>query len=131
VDVPRQHGAMVDLYNVTIHSPDPVRLGRFWSAALDYTIDQQDPSLVRLRGPRSRGAPDLLLLHADVVVPGAIHLDLSADDIDAEATRLIALGAKAVDPTIDNRLLRRSANGIDWVVLSDPDGNPFCIGAKP
>ncbi len=45
------------------------------------------------------------------------HLDLAAEDIDAEAERLVGLGATLVDPQ----------PGETWRVLLDPAGHPFCV----
>lgn len=44
-----------------------------------------------------------------------IHLDIEADDIEAEVARLVALGA------------RRIADIRDWVVLEAPTGQRFCV----
>lgn len=44
-----------------------------------------------------------------------IHLDIEADDIDAEVARLEKLGAKEV------------ARIRDWVVLDAPTGQRFCV----
>ena len=44
-----------------------------------------------------------------------VHLDIEADDIEAEVARLIALGAKRV------------ADIREWVVLEAPTGQRFCV----
>lgn len=44
-----------------------------------------------------------------------VHIDIEADDIEAEVTRLEALGAK------------RIADIRDWVVLEAPTGQKFCV----
>ena len=44
-----------------------------------------------------------------------VHLDIEADDIEAEVARLIALGAKRV------------ADIRNWVVLEAPTGQKFCV----
>jgi hypothetical protein len=43
------------------------------------------------------------------------HIDLGADDIEAEAARLVGLGAKRLGP------------GRGWIVLRDPVGMVFCV----
>ena len=43
------------------------------------------------------------------------HIDLGADDIAAEAERLVGLGAKRLGP------------GRGWIVLRDPVGMVFCV----
>ena len=47
------------------------------------------------------------------------HMDLFADDRDAEVERLLALGA--------TRKPWNYEPGADYTVLLDPDGNPFCV----
>ncbi|PDP87323.1 hypothetical protein CQJ94_12630 [Glycomyces fuscus] len=44
-----------------------------------------------------------------------VHLDLWAEDVEAEAERLTRLGAS------------RKARVQDWVVMADPEGNEFDI----
>ena len=46
-----------------------------------------------------------------------MHLDLSADDVEAELARLVSLGA-TVDATQAN-------DGL--IVMHDPEGNEFCL----
>jgi catechol 2,3-dioxygenase-like lactoylglutathione lyase family enzyme len=47
------------------------------------------------------------------------HLDLYADNQEAEVERLIGLGAQGVS--------WRYPDGADYIVLADPDGNRFCV----
>ena len=49
------------------------------------------------------------------MVKNRVHVDLSAEDTEAEVARLVALGAR-VEHTYP-----------DWVTLSDPEGNEFCV----
>ena len=49
------------------------------------------------------------------------HIDLFADQPEQEVERLLALGA--------TRKAWRYPEGADYVVLQDPDGNPFCVVA--
>ena len=50
------------------------------------------------------------------------HLDLYADNQEAEVERLIGLGAERVD--------WRYPDGADYIVFADPDGNRFCVVQK-
>ena len=53
-----------------------------------------------------------------------IHLDLAADDGEAEIERLLALGATLVE-----RRSQKIGDFTDrWAVLQNPEGNGFCIG---
>ena len=49
--------------------------------------------------------------------PSRVHLDIESDDIEAEARRLIALGAKEIARPHDTR----------WIVLEAPTGHRFCV----
>ncbi len=54
-------------------------------------------------------------------VKSRIHLDLRAypgDAQEAEAARLLALGATPVDV---------GQGDVPWTVLADPEGNEFCL----
>jgi hypothetical protein len=50
-----------------------------------------------------------------------VHLDLRTDDRAAEVTRLTALGASV--------LAERSAPGLWWTIMADPECNEFCVGS--
>ena len=50
------------------------------------------------------------------------HIDLFTDQPEQEVERLLALGA--------TRKAWRCPEGADYVVLQDPDGNPFCVVAR-
>jgi hypothetical protein len=60
-----------------------------------------------------------------------IHVDLAAQDPDAEIDRLVGLGASPADDLVDGKPWWREGNGIRWVVLRDPEGNEFCVGSNP
>jgi hypothetical protein len=47
--------------------------------------------------------------------PSRVHIDIESDDIEAEAGRLEALGAKKI------------ANIKGWCVMEAPTGQRFCI----
>ena len=52
-----------------------------------------------------------------------MHLDLYTDDQAAEVERLTGLGARTVRHHRDP--------DDDFVVMTDPEGNEFCVCAKP
>jgi RNase P/RNase MRP subunit POP5 len=61
-------------------------------------------------------APDELHVEVQQVEhPSRVHLDIEADDIDAEVRRLEALGARRVG----------AVNS--WVVMEAPTGHRFCV----
>ena len=121
---------MARIFNLTFSARDALSLGSFWSQAVGCDISEARRDLVRLRG--KDGAPDILVLHvADAFPPSSVHLDLAADDPVAEVARLVGLGASPVDTTSEGVPKPRTANGIEWFVLTDPEGNEFCVGGDP
>lgn len=117
---------MIKVGSVVIRVDDLERQKAFWTAALDYVgreIDGDDFALLR---PRNGVGPNISLdrVRSDLQIPPRIHLDLYAEDQAAEVQRLIGLGATEVHWD------RRPADA-DYVIMSDPEGNRFCvIGAR-
>lgn len=86
----------------------------FWSAALGFPrrADRpDDPGYVAL----DARAAGLSVEVQKVGHPSRVHLDIETDDIEAEASRLEALGA------------RRIAKVHSWWVMEAPTGQRFCI----
>ena len=89
----------------------------FWSRALGLALTDPDEG----GGDRYAvldGSP--LGLHIEVQKvehPSRVHLDIESDDIEAEAKRLVALGAKEIARPHDTR----------WIVLEAPTGHRFCV----
>jgi catechol 2,3-dioxygenase-like lactoylglutathione lyase family enzyme len=109
---------MLRLRGITVDSPDPAGSARFWAAALGYDDRPLWEPYAGLRDPRGRD-PHLTFQESGGAGGGGLHLDLYADDPDAEAARLVLLGAQRV---------RRVEEGDTWWwVLRDPDGNAFCV----
>ncbi len=108
--------------SVVVNVADIARARDFWTAALGYVQRDPDPDddFVVLRDPE-RGWANLSLQLSDEPKSGRnrLHLDLYAEDPDAEVERLLKLGAKRFD--------RVPEPGEDFVVLEDPEGNLFCV----
>ena len=101
---------------------DPVALAQFWGPALRYVSVGEVGSYVALF-PDGRPGPKLLLQRVAEAKSGKnrMHLDIEVPDIEAEATRLVALGATRVqDETL-------SEHGTTWILMHDPEGNEFCV----
>lgn len=114
------------LENVVMDAVVPQRLGRFWEAALaaERLTDEPEGFETRLT---VQGGPvlDLCFQRVPDPLPAArapgprLHLDLAPGADQAEVvTRLLALGARPAD------IGRRD---VPWVVLADPEGNPFRV----
>jgi predicted enzyme related to lactoylglutathione lyase len=107
---------------------DPAALAPFWAAALDYVVVGDAGAYVMLL-PNGRPGPKLLLQRVpeDKAVKNRMHLDIDAADIEAEAARLVALGARRV---ADEQL---HEHGSSWILMEDPEGNELCVcdGGNP
>jgi predicted enzyme related to lactoylglutathione lyase len=123
--------------NVTFSCAEPVALGKFWAQALGWPDEPIDQSFIHAlldagmdpretesfyatrETPTSR--PRLLFQRREKSRPASypIHLDLRADDRDGEIARLETLGA-----TLERE---RSSGDHSWVVMRDPEANPFCV----
>lgn len=108
--------------NVVVDATDPQLLGRFWEAALGTTTltDEDAGFETRLTVP---DGPVLDLCFQRVPTrptePQRLHLDLrSAGDQQEIVDRLLGLGAAHADI---------GQGDVPWVVLTDPEGNPFCV----
>jgi glyoxalase superfamily protein len=101
---------------------EPQRLGRFWEAAVggEQLTDEPDGFETRLT---IEGGPVLDLCFQRVPErpsePLRLHLDLLGGTHQAGVVdRLLGLGA---------RHLEIGQGDVPWVVLADPEGNPFCV----
>ena len=123
---------MAALFNVTFNTTCVPRLAAFWAAALDMHPLEERDDLVRLAAQRN-DAPNLLVLRSDnpSTSTGRVHIDLATADVVAEAQRLKSLGATLADGGLVSSPPTRSANGLSWIVMLDPDGNEFCLGDIP
>jgi predicted enzyme related to lactoylglutathione lyase len=109
-------------FGLVLDCADPEQLARFWGPALGYVNVGTAGAYVVLY-PDGRSGPRLLLQRVEEAkaVKNRMHLDIEAADIEAEADRLVALGAARVG---DGPC---SEHGSSWIVMADPEGNEFCV----
>jgi predicted enzyme related to lactoylglutathione lyase len=112
--------------NVTFDCRDAEAVAHFWEAVTDYGIefvpDPGNPYWVL--SPPDTEFPRLVF----VTVPeekstkNRVHLDIVARDRnqEEEVARLTELGARLLE---DRRLVEPGG----WVVMTDPEGNEFCV----
>ena len=107
---------------ITFDCADPDRLADWWAEAVDGSVSPLAPGefvvVSRAEGPR------LGFQRVDDPTPGKnrVHVDFSAADLEQEVNRLVTLGA-----TETGR--HEMGSEFRWVVMADPDGNAFCVGA--
>jgi len=101
---------------------DPDALAAFWAPALGYTNVGSAGSYVMLL-PAEGDGPQLLLQRVAEAkaAKNRMHLDIHVADIAAEANRLAALGARRLE------MHPLEEHGTHWFLMSDPEGNEFCI----
>ena len=99
---------------IDVPKADYGRTVSFWAAGLrrDGEPEADDPSYTSF-GQATPGVE--LAVQAVGDDTPRIHLDIETDDIEAEVTRLTALGGSVVDRIQD------------WVVMADPAGVVFCV----
>ena len=110
------------LENVVLDAQDPAALGRFWEALLGGTTLTDDPDSFETRLSVPDG-PVLDLCMERVAEPAPpeprLHLDISGGHRQAEVVqRALDLGARHLDI---------GQQDVPWVVMADPEGNPFCV----
>jgi predicted enzyme related to lactoylglutathione lyase len=128
----------VKLDAIVFDCADAPPLARFWAAALGWQVapdeedelarlsaegadDPEDDPSVMVEPPEDSGLPVLFFTEVaeEKAVKNRLHIDLRPDDQAAEVARLEQLGA--------TRTSVGQGEGVTWVVMTDPDGNEFCV----
>jgi Glyoxalase-like domain len=119
---PAAYAEIVYLENVVVDATNPQALGRFWETALGTRTltDEPDAFETRLTVP---DGPVLDLCFQRVPEPPhepqRLHLDLQGGaQQQSVVDRLVTSGAVPADI---------GQGQMPWVVLADPEGNPFCV----
>lgn len=101
---------------------DPDRLAEFWAAALGYRLLGRADNY-RALVPVEGGGPKLILQGVDEPKgpKNRMHLDILSSDIEAEAARLVGLGARRTRADVV------AEHGMAWIVMADPEDNEFCV----
>jgi predicted enzyme related to lactoylglutathione lyase len=112
---------MLFIRNVTFMSDDPRRLADFWAAALSFT-ERRDDDAETIVADADWSYPRLTFqkVHDAGRRANHVHVDLTADDREAEVARLCSIGAtRQRDVSMPD--------GWTWTVVTDPDGNELCV----
>ncbi|NUU24928.1 MAG: VOC family protein [Streptomycetaceae bacterium] len=109
--------------HVTFDCHDPYELAGFWAEVVggkrgaddfpgdpEAAVESDSVALLFIRVPEGKQ------------VKNRVHMDLQPQDRsrDAEVERLSGLGASVADD-------RRNPDGTGWVMMTDPEGNEFCV----
>lgn len=107
---------------IAIDAVHPRVVADFWCSVLCWQVLEEDDDVISI-GPPDGSWPmiDVVPVPEKKTVKNRLHLDLRADGAPTadELERLLDLGARRVDVG--------QAPGATWVVLSDPEGNEFCL----
>ena len=105
------HRSRLAGFIIDCRTDDLDRAADFWTSALGMSIKRPYPNYVTLNSD----ARDLYVEVQRVDHDSRVHIDIEADDIEAEAVRLEGLGA------------RRVGQVGTWLVMEAPTGQRFCI----
>ncbi len=112
------HKSRLAGFIIDCRTDDLAAAASFWGQALGMEVRQlpgdEGEKYAQLVDPNS----DLHVEVQQVDHPSRVHLDIQADDVEAEVRRLEALGAKRV------------ANIKTWWVMEAPTGQRFCVVRK-
>jgi predicted enzyme related to lactoylglutathione lyase len=112
---------------IVIDCSDLQRSADFWTAVLGYVDAGASSSPYRKLLPADGVGVEVLLQRVSDSKrqKNRVHLDLRTPDLESEVSRVRGLGAAAVtsEPVLEE--------GWRWHVLTDPDGNEFCVLQPP
>ncbi|MDG4823895.1 VOC family protein [Asanoa sp. WMMD1127] len=110
----------MDISTIVFDSADPAKLAAFYAELTGWPATHQDDDFhVFGEGPIKLGFQRVADYRGPSwPAPGThVHLDLSVDNLGQAVDRAIAAGATRPD----------RQPGDTWVVLTDPEGHPFCL----
>lgn len=108
--------------SIAIDAAEPRVIADFWCRVLDWRVIDEEDGVISI-GPADGLWPtiDVIAVPETKTVKNRLHLDLRADGSSTaeELQRLLDLGARRTDVG--------QGPGVSWFVLSDPEGNEFCL----
>ena len=110
------HRSRLSGFIIDCNTEDLDAAADFWAQALGCNVADRDAGDDTADYQMLGDTPaDLHIEVQKVAHPSRVHLDIEADDIDAEAERLERLGAKKI------AFVKR------WWVMEAPSGQRFCV----
>ena len=108
------------LGNITLDCDDTMAVAAFWAAALGRDLDQgasQWFASIGMGGPGPRWF--FIKVPEAKTTKNRQHIDYETDDRLGEVERLVALGASEIGD--------KDEHGHQWTVMTDIEGNEFCV----
>lgn len=110
------HRSRLAGFIIDCQTADLAAAASFWSQALGLPVADPDAGDAPGQYAQLGDTPGHLHIEVQKVEhPSRVHLDIEADDIEAEVARLEALGAKRI------AFVKR------WWVMEAPTGQRFCV----
>lgn len=113
--------------NVAFDCTDALRTATFWSSVLDRPVDAGgNAGFATIGGTdpaRTEPAWYFNQVPEQKRAKNRVHVDLTDGDYPSAVDRLVGLGASVV--------ARHRAGSHRWTTMRDPEGNEFCIAARP
>jgi hypothetical protein len=111
--------------NICVDCADPWQLAGWWSTVLDRPVHpDNEPGDDEVGIPIGATGGEYIFLKVPEgkIVKNRMHVCLRPSDRsrDEEIERLLGLGAGLAND-------RRNPDGTGWAVLTDPEGNEFCL----
>lgn len=109
---------------IVLDALDVDKVAAFWAEAMAYRrVDRLEQYVVLVPPEGATGSVFLVQgVSESKAAKNRMHLDLHVPDPEAEAQRLVGLGA--------TRTGAGSLGEISWISMADPEGNEFDIGQR-
>ena len=109
-----------ELAYIIVDSHDNELLASFWSNLLGLEITERSGPYIDLGSPGEQSPViSFQKVHELKVTKNRIHLDVRVDDLENATRKVESLGGRLVKECLEG--------SFDWRVMTDPEGNEFCI----
>ena len=109
------HKSRLGQFTIDCQTDDLDRAADFWGQALGAAVKPLTDPLEGNYRALTTPADQVKIEVQKVAHPSRVHLDIEADDVEAEVRRLEQLGAKRIERVHT------------WVVMEAPTGQRFCV----
>ncbi|CAN5256105.1 VOC family protein [soil metagenome] len=113
----------VRVHGVMVNTTDVPRLVKFWTELLGVEVRRELPDFTFLH-PQREGGVSINFQKVPNPTDGRrrLHFDTAVHDLEAATKHIIDLGGAHLED--------HEVPGFAWRVMSDPDGNEFCIAPR-